>query len=120
MISGLRSQEINLTNGEKSTVKNRIIGTELPLSIQPQLEFAKDIDEKLFDPKSIADKLEQLEQRRKRLETDIVESRLELCEKLDKCMELKYGPKQECVAQLLHENAEVEYMKALYESLLFY
>lgn len=75
------------------------------------LNFARTIDENLFHPEKLQNKLIELETRRRQLTMDVAAAKIKENQVLQQCADLKFGPHQKNVAELLRLNVAIDQIK---------
>lgn len=108
--SGLPSKPIDLLYTEKKALRTQLV-EDLPKTYAPVLSFAKTMDDCVFQPEKLNAELIALEDRRRQLTQDVAAAKIRECQVLQKCVDLKFGPNQKNIAELLRSNVSIDQIK---------
>lgn len=109
-VLGLSTKPIDLLYTEKKALRTQLLD-DLPKTLSPVLNFAKSIDQSVFHPEKLMTELIELEMRRRQLTMDVATAKIRECQLLQKCADLKYGPNQKNIAELLRANVSIVQVK---------
>lgn len=69
------------------------------------------MDKSVFHEEKLAAELNESEMRRRQLTTDVAAAKIRDCQLLQECADLKFGPNQKNIAELLRSNVSIDQIK---------
>lgn len=85
---------------------------ELPKQYEKELEFCRKMKPEVIKPEILDNQLLDLMAREKELLTELAVKKVELCETLKDCVEMRFGPDQKNDIELTKSKFSVEQVKA--------
>lgn len=110
LIAGLQAKPNDLLYTEKKALRTQL-AEDLPKSYASVLSFAKTMDESVFHSEKLDAELIELETRRRQLTVDVAAAKIRECQVLQECADLKFGPNQRNIAELLRSNVSIDQIK---------
>lgn len=110
LISGIQAKPVDLLYTEKKALRNQLT-EDVSKTLMPVLNYAKTMDESVFHPEKLDAELIELEARRRQLTSDVAAAKIRECQMLQECADLKYGPNQKNIAELLRSNVSIDEIK---------
>lgn len=95
---------------EKKAIRTQL-ADDLPKSYASVLSFAKTMDKSVFETEKLAAEVIELETRRRQLTLDVAAAKIRECQLLQECADLKFGPNQKNIAELLRSNVSIDQIK---------
>lgn len=69
------------------------------------------MDESVFQSEKLDMEIVELESRRRQLTMDVATAKIRECQLLQECADLKFGPNQRNLAELLRSNVSIDQVK---------
>lgn len=91
---------------------NEQINADLPKFYEPQLKFINSMSKDVFHKEEIQQELVDLECKRKSVIKEIADVKIEHCDLLKKCIELKFNSFQKSSAELIQLKVRIDQIKA--------
>lgn len=110
ILSGIQAKPIELSYTEKKALR-ALMEEEISKTLTPILSFARTMDESVFNTDKLHAELTELEERRRELTKQVAAAKVQECQLLQEIIDLKYGPHQKNVADLLRANVSIDQVK---------
>lgn len=108
---GIPDKPQELSYVEKRALKAKVL-EELPKQYEKELEFCRKMKPEVIKPEILDNQLLDLMAREKELLTELAVKKVELCETLKDCVEMRFGPDQKNDIELTKSKFSVEQVKA--------
>lgn len=107
---GLPTKPADLLYSEKKALRMQL-AEDLSKTMGPVLGFAKVMDPSVFQSEQLDMEIVELESRRRQLTMDVATAKIRECQLLQECADLKFGPNQRNLAELLRSNVSIDQVK---------
>lgn len=109
--AGIPDRPHELSYVEKRALKAKVL-EELPKTYEKELDFCRKMEPEVMNPEILDNQLLDLKAREKEMLTELAVKKVELCEKLRDCVEMRFGPDQRSELELIKSKFGVEQVKA--------
>lgn len=92
---------------------------ELPKHYEKELEYCRNLEPEIVEPDILDNQLLDVKAREKELLTELASKKVELCNALVECIEMRYGPDQKNDMEFTKAKYQVEQVKAQYVFVTF-